>query len=127
MIKSKKLLEILEDSLNKKEILQKDLEKIEDLSLNKKNLNGLENDIELKELEYFTNVKTLTIANFKINKEIINIINKQRNLCAIQFSKCEFEDIVPINKNIKYIIIDKCKNFNLGLLNDNEIIRIIDE
>lgn len=36
MIKSKKLLEILEDNLNKKEILQKDLNKIEDLSLNKK-------------------------------------------------------------------------------------------
>ena len=38
-----------------------------------------------------------------------------------------WEKMVKLQFVIKYIIIDKCKKFNLGLLNYNEIIRIIDE
>lgn len=127
MIKSKRLLEILQDILDKEEISENDLKKINDLTLNKKKLNGLENDIELTELKYFSNLKTLMIANFKVDAQIIEIINNQKSLLAVQFSRCEFENIIPVNQNIKYLIVDGCQNFNYNLINNNETIKIIGE
>ena len=71
MITSTKLLSILKDILNKDNIQEKDLKEVEDITLNKKLLNGKENDIDLTELELLPNLKTLTIINFYIDKKII--------------------------------------------------------
>lgn len=127
MIKSTKLLSILKDILNKDNIQEKDLQEIENLTLNKKLLNGKENDIELNELKFFPNLKTLTIINFYIDEKVINIINVKKMLWAVQFSKCKFENIIPINKKIEYLIIDECKNLEHDLINNNETIKIIGE
>ena len=127
MIKSTKLLSIVKDILNKDNIQENNFLEIEDLTLNKKLLNGKENDINLKELKYFPKLKTLTIINFDINQEILNIINEKKLLWAIQFSKCNFKKIEPISKNVKYLIIDECENLDLKLINDNETIKIIGE
>lgn len=126
MIESRKLTEILQNILRKEEITENDLKKVENISLNKKMLNGKENDIELKEIEKIPNLKTITISNFEIDNQILEIINNHKKLKILQFSRCEFKEILPINKNIKYIVIDKCQNFKCDLINNNEIVRIID-
>ena len=126
MIKSRKLKEILQNILEIEEITENDLKKIENISLNKKMLNGKENDIELKEIERIPNLKTIVISNFEINSQILEILNNHKKLEIIQFSRCKFREIIPINKNIKYIVIDKCQDFKLNLINNNKIVRIID-
>ncbi len=127
MIKSTKLLSILKDILNKDNIQEKDLKEVKDITLNKKLLNGKENDIDLTELELLPNLKTLTIINFYIDKKIIDIINKKKLLWAVQFTKCKFQTAEQINNDIKYLIVEQCENFEPILINNNEIIRIIGE
>ena len=127
MITSTKLLSILKDILNKDNIQEKDLKEVEDITLNKKLLNGKENDIDLTELELLPNLKTLTIINFYIDKKIIDIINKKKLLWAVQFTKCKFQTAEQINNDIKYLIVEQCENFDSRLINNNEIIRIIGE
>lgn len=127
MITSTKLLSILKDILNKDNIQEKDLKEVEDITLNKKLLNGKENDIDLTELELLPNLKTLTIINFYIDKKIIDIINKKKLLWAVQFTKCKFQTAEQINNDIKYLIVEQCENFEPILINNNEIIRIIGE
>ena len=126
MIESRKLKEILQNILEIEEITENDLKKIENISLNKKKLNGKENDIELKEIEKIPNLKTIVISNFEINNQILEILNNHKKLGIVQFSRCKFREIIPINKNIKYIVIDKCQDFKWDLINNNEIVRIID-
>lgn len=127
MIKSTKFLSILKDILNKDNILEEDLKEVEDITLNKKLLNGKENDIDLTELELLPNLKTLTIINFYIDKKIVDIINKKELLWAVQFTKCKFQAAEQINNDIKYLIVEQCENFDSRLINNNEIIRIIGE
>lgn len=127
MIKSTKFLSILKDILNKDNILKEDLKEVENITLNQKLLNGKESDIDLAELELLPNLKTLAIINFYIDKKIVDIINKKKLLWAIQFTKCEFQTDEQINNNIKYLIIEQCKNFEPKIINNNEIIRIIGE
>ena len=125
MIKSKSLLNILQATLDKEDIVEEDLDRIEDLTLNRYKLNGLENDIDLKELKLFKNLKTLTLINFAINIEDVERINKIEPLWAVQFSRCSFEGAVPINTKVKYLIIDYCKYINYELINNNRTVRII--
>ena len=125
MIKSVDLLNKIKEILDKEEISEKDLNSLEHLTLNKYKLNGKESDINLSELYLFKNLRTLTLINFSINKDFINIINEFKFLWAIQFSSCNFEDVVPINQSVSQLIFDYCKNFKSELINNNKIIRII--
>ena len=125
MIKSIDLLNKIKEILDKEEILEQDLNNIENLTLNKYKLNGKESDINLSELYFFKNLRTLTLINFSINKDFIMIINELKFLWAIQFSSCNFEDVVPINESVSQLIFDYCKNFKCELINNNKIIRII--
>jgi len=126
MIKSATLLEIIKIILNKEEILENDLNEIKDLTLNRLKLNGLPNDIDLSELKFFSNLKTLTLINFEIDRKCLENINKNQYLESIQFSKCNFKDILPINSSVKYLIIDNCKNIKYNIINNNKIVKIID-
>ena len=125
MIEREDLLNILKIILNKDNIILEDLDKIEDLTLNKYKLNNSPNDIDLKELNLFKNLKTLTLINFNIRSKDIEAINKNKNLWAVQFSKCIFEDAIPINTGVKYLIIDYCKEIKYELINNNRTTRII--
>lgn len=103
MIESRKLTEILQNILRKEGIKENDLKKVENISLNKKMLNGKENDIELKEIEKIPNLKTITISNFEIDNQILEIINNHKKLKTLNLDGSKFEkDIINnINKNIK--------------------------
>lgn len=125
MIKSVDLLNKTKEILDKDEISEQDLNNIEHLTLNKYKLNGKESDINLSELYFFKNLRTLTLINFSINKDFIKIINEVKFLWAIQFSSCGFEDVVPINQSVSQLIFDYCKNFKCELINNNKIIKII--
>ena len=125
MIKSIDLINKIKEILDKEEILEQDLDNIENLTLNKYKFNGKENDINLNELELFKNLKTLTLINFSINKDIIKIINEHNFLWAIQFSSCNLSEVMPINQRVSKLIFDYCQNFKPELINNNEIIKII--
>lgn len=125
MIKSKDLLNIIQETLGKEEFSQQDLETIEDLSVKRYKLNGKITDIDLEELKIVKNLRTLSLSNFAINSNHLEYINENNNLWAIQFSSCFFEDVIPLSENIKYLILDNCKNLNFDLINNNETIKII--
>lgn len=125
MIKSRDLLNKLKEILDKDEILEEDLNNIEDLSLNRFKLSGIKNDINLSELKLFKNLKTLTLIKFAIDNKVIEIINEYGSLWAVQFTKCRFEEAIPINKEIDYLVLDYCEKIDPKLINNNETIKII--
>lgn len=125
MIQSTDLLDKVKDILGKDKVLESDFSNVEDLTLNKYKFNGKENDIDLSELRYFKNLKTLTLINFQIDKEIIKSINDNDFLWAIQFSSCKFKDIIPVKQEVDYLILDYCENINLELINNNKTVKII--
>jgi len=125
MVKSVDLLNKIKVILGKDDILEEDLNNIEELTINKYKLNGKETDIDLEELKFFKNLKTLTLIKFKIDLNIIEKINDNKHLWAIQFSKCDFQRVLPINQKINYVVLDCCENVNLEFINNNETVKII--
>ncbi len=125
MIKSTDLLDKIKDILGTDEILKSDLNNVENLTLNKYKFNGSENDIDLSELRYLKNIKTLTLIKFQIDKEFINSIRDNNFLWAIQFSSCKFKEIISFKQEIDYLVLDYCENINLELVNNNKTIKIV--
>ncbi len=125
MIKSKDLFNLIKIILEKDEIVEEDLEKVEDLTLNKYELDGTETDIDLDELVMIKNLKTLTLIKFTIKEENITKINNIKLLNTVQFTNCKFESINPLKQEIDNIVIDNCDNVKLKIINNNKLIKII--
>lgn len=125
MIKSIDLYNMIKENLGQTEIIEKNLEDVKNLTLKRYKLNGKINDIDLDELKLFKNIETLMLSNFSIQTKDLENINEKKELDAIQFSSCDFENIIPINSNISYIVLDHCQNVQLELINNNKIVRII--
>lgn len=125
MIKSKDFLDIIEIILDKEKIDEQDLNNVKNLTLNKYEIGGKETDIDLNELRFLKNLKTLILNKFSIDKNIISYINDNKNLEAIQFTNCKFEDIIQINKEINYVVFDYCENVKLEFFNNNKTIKMI--
>ena len=124
MIKSKDFLDTIEIILDKEKIDEQDFNNVKNLTLNKYEIGGKETDIDLNELRFLKNLKTLILNKFSIDKNIISYINDNENLEAIQFTNCKFEDIIQINKEINYVVLDYCENVKLEFFN-NKTIKII--
>ena len=116
---------MIKENLGQTEIIEKNLEDVKNLTLKRYKLNGKINDIDLDELKLFKNIETLMLSNFSIQTKDLENINEKKELDAIQFSSCDFENIIPINSNISYIVLDHCQNVQLELINNNKIVKII--
>ena len=70
---------------------EENLLQIEELNLNARNFVGEYNFIDLNELKYFKNLKTLKLSNMDISEEDIEILKTFKLLKDISFMTCNFD------------------------------------
>jgi len=115
-IKSNSLKEKIYEILDKpaeEQLEEQDALKIESLNLDY--FNDLNNDYDLKELIYFKNIENLSLSDFLLGKEEIEIINNLKNLKQLYLSTCDFEEenIYIELANIETLNIVDCERFNI--------------
>lgn len=95
---------------NIEDLSENELEKVKDISLNKKNVSKQILDIDLSELNKIPNLEILSLQNFEINEQTINDIKKCKDLKVLHLETCNFNnaDVFKID-NLKKIIIKYCK------------------
>ena len=75
-------------------------------------------DIKIEELLYLTNLKELTLFNFKLDNYILSIISKL-NLVKLVFVNCKIEDLSLITDlNLRDLQIINCKFDDFEYIND---------
>lgn len=105
---------------------EKDLEKIQELNLNNHTLAGENKNINLYNLDFFSNLRILTLQYFDINNDIVNLINSCKNLRQLQLFSCTCNfDIELRNDNLDNLLLDCCKIGNYSKINMPRILTII--
>ena len=95
IIKNEDLKNLIKFKLNKSNIEEKDLLKIEEITYDGKNIVGKENIVDFQELTLFPNLRKITLNNVSINKEEIEVL---KNVEEISFKNCKIEAIEKLDK-----------------------------
>ena len=118
-IKSQELKRIICNKLNidsNSIIYESELKNIKDIAINKSNIINQKTDMNFSELIFLTNLESCIISNCEITHKDINILNTLTKLKIIQFTNCTFkDDVTELNLDLKYVIIEACKNLNLNI------------
>ncbi len=109
-----------------KQIDENDLKLIEDFDLSNRALSGKEKNINLRFLSLMTNLKRISLQYFKIDNEVVNILNSLEKLTVLELDFCEccFNKKLE-NKNLLSISLNCCEvdNYsNISLTKDFTII-----
>ena len=110
MIKTKSVKDMIEIILNKNPEIatQEDLDKIDSLFF-KDDLERPEQDFSISDIQYFPNLKSISIKNHLITQEDINeILNS--NISEIEFEDCILDDNVGFTENDKVESIEFVKS-----------------
>lgn len=104
----KRILRVLNKS-DLEDITEEDLLKIENISFNKRLVNGEETYIKISDIHFFPLLKSITLKGYLLTMEDIEIIAKQSNIENVSFIGCEFKDIdfdnisrIPQNLRFSY-------------------------
>lgn len=116
---SKDLTKDIEKLIGKNvfEMTENDFDKMNRLTLNKRNFSKEEKDYNLKDLIKFKNLKVISLSGFKLIEEDIEILNSLKNLKFIHFDFCNFYlNKLKFNTNIEYLVFNVCKDVKLSML-----------
>ncbi len=123
MIKIKnKELELFLQVMLKKDINrmeQKDLDNINDITLNATDELGKVISYNLDDLKLFRKLQTCTVRNYEITKEnyhSLNCINNMNGINEIKMYNCNFEKDIVLELKAKTIQFISCNNLNIGNL-----------
>lgn len=83
------------------------MDKLKTIVLNNFDAKG---NIIQHDFEQFKDVETCTLNRFEVNDEIINSLNKMRNLKTIIFGHCVFTNEIKLENNLEKLMIIYCKN-----------------
>ena len=91
-------------------IEENDLKAIEDFDLSNKTLSGREKNIDLSFLEMMPNLKRISLQYFKIDNNIVNILNSLEKLTVLElnFCECYFNNKLE-NKNLLNLFLNCCR------------------
>lgn len=91
-------------------IEENDLSAIEDFDLSNKTLSGREKNIDLSFLEMMPNLKRISLQYFKIDNNIVNILNSLEKLTVLElnFCECYFNNKLE-NKNLLNLSLNCCR------------------
>lgn len=91
-------------------IEENDLKAIEDFDLSNKTLSGREKNIDLSFLEMMPNLKRISLQYFKIDNNIVNILNSLEKLTVLElnFCECYFNNKLE-NKNLLSLSLNCCR------------------
>ena len=123
MIKIKnKELELFLQVMLKKDINrmeQKDLDNINDITLNATDELGKVISYNLDDLKLFRKLQTSRVRNYEITKEnyhSLNCINNMNGINEIKMYNCNFEKDIVLELKAKTIQFISCNNLNIGNL-----------
>ena len=108
--------DILEKDENDK-IYDVDLEKINEVVLNTKNLRGMILDVNVRDLLLLQNLKSCYIKNMQLTDNEIGVLNKLSNLKELQLHNCWFlNKKEKLTLDIETLAIVNCYNFRSDIL-----------
>lgn len=111
-IKSKSIRENVYDTLVKEydeKLSNEEALEIKRLYINSKDGLDIENDIFFSDLELLPNIESLTLARFRLNKEIIEEVEKCNNLKELVIKGCIIPKNLNINLKIERLVISHTK------------------
>ncbi len=124
------IIDTLEIVCNKNidEIKNEDLFKIESLNISKFGIDDQILNTNFNELNYFLNLKKLSIVGCNITNDEINIINNLNNLEYLSFINCDFEGTCNCFKSISVdnLVLNNTNNFPFKYLNDLKYLKVFD-
>ena len=114
-IENKELIKKILTCLNKsdsEDFTEEDLASIENISLSPKLANGRETGLTVRDIFFFSNLKSLTLRDFKLSMDDIQLIANRKEIENLSFISCGFDDIdfnkIPsLPENLKFI---SCKS-----------------
>lgn len=114
-IENKELIKKILTCLNKsdsEDFTEEDLASIENISLSPKLANGRETGLTVRDIFFFSNLKSLTLRDFKLSMDAIQLIANRKEIENLSFISCGFDDIdfdkIPsLPENLKFI---SCKS-----------------
>lgn len=111
-IRDMQLLDSLRYKLQKNKIELEDLLNIEDIVIDGETISGMKNDIDLKDIECFPNLKSIEIKNISISKTDMKYLE---NIPNIKFLNCKIEGLEKIN-NCQSLSFVNCSISNMDEL-----------
>lgn len=114
-IENKELIKKILTCLNKSDsddFSEEDLASIENISLSPKLANGRETGLTVRDIFFFSNLKSLTLRDFELSMDDIQLIADRKEIENLSFISCGFDDIdfdkIPsLPGNLKFI---SCKS-----------------
>ena len=97
LIKNIELRKLIKYKLNKDDFTAEELESVDEIILDSKNIVGDYNTVYFEELDFFPNLERISIRNLGISNQ--NII-KLKNIKQIEFINCELEELEGL-QNVK--------------------------
>ena len=116
-INDKNLLRIIKVKMCTNEL--KNIEDIEDISIQNINLMQHKLNIDLTEIVKLKKLKNISLKFFEIIDSVIETINQLEFIETIEFSMCIFRNKNVLSNKLKSITIYNCQNFNINMINTN--------
>lgn len=113
IIKSKDFKEMIYSTIQKSEsepLSQKDLNRVKSITLQSTRISGKPTDVILSEIALCTYLEQLTVKGFIIDDCFMNVLNRLKNLRAIQFSESTFLSQKDLKKFLDFKVFDRCEN-----------------
>lgn len=113
IIKSKDFKEMIYSTIQKSEsepLSQKDLNRVKSITLQSTRISGKPTDVILSEIALCTYLEQLTVKGFIIDDCFMNVLNRLKNLRAIQFSGSTFLSQNDLKKFLDFKVFDRCEN-----------------
>lgn len=102
LIKNSELRNYLQFKLDKTEIAIEDLDSIDEIILDSKNIVGQINKVYFEEIDLFKNLKRISIRNLGISLDDLKRISTIKEL---EFINCEISDITQF-QNVEHLILN---------------------
>lgn len=111
---------------NSEKIYIEDINEINEIVMNSKNLRGKVLDITVEDLLKFSNLKKCFIKNMEISDKEIKVLNQLSSLEELQLHNCNFMvKKAKLKFNIKNLAIINCYNFNTKLITSLKHIEVV--
>ena len=89
----KRLLAVKCCRLDFKDVTENDLEKIQEINLSGKRVDGSRSDIDLDVINMLPNLGVVGISNFHIDQHAIDMLLRLKRLSTLDFIDCDFDNI----------------------------------
>lgn len=91
---------------------EEELATIENISLSPRFINGRETGLTVRDIFFFDNLKSLTLRDFQLSMEDMQIISERVNIENLSFISCGFEAIdfdklSRLPENLRFVFCDK--------------------